>query len=305
MKVLVTGGAGFIGSHLVERLLDEGYEVNVLDNLSSGDIENLDNCIDRSDFRFIEGDLRDKEEVREAVKGVDAVFHEAAITSVPFSVENPELTEEVNVQGTVNLLEECEEQGIEKFIFASTCAVYGDPDSLPLDEEVSPDPTSPYAESKLSAEEKILDRIGLNPVVFRYFNVYGPRQGGGSYAGVIPKFLNRLEEGKSPIIFGDGEQTRDFIFVEDVVRANIEALETEGVKGEIFNLGSGESISINELCDTLLEVTGNEDMEPDFESSREGDIKHSRSDISKIEEKLGFEPEFSLKEGFSKFVEKY
>ncbi len=305
MKVLVTGGAGFIGSHLAERLLDEGYEVNVLDNLSSGDIENLDNCIDRSDFRFIEGDLRNKEDVREALKDVDAVFHEAAITSVPFSVENPELTEEVNVKGTVNLLEECEEHGVEKFVFASTCAVYGDPDYLPLDEEASPDPTSPYAESKLLAEEKILDRTGLNPVIFRYFNVYGLRQGGGSYAGVIPKFLDRLAEGKAPIIFGDGEQTRDFVYVGDVVRANIEALESEDVVGEIFNLGSGKSVSINELCDILLEVTGNEDVEPDFESSREGDIKHSSSDISKINEKLDFEPEFSLREGLSKLVEKY
>jgi len=305
LKVLVTGGAGFIGSHLVERLLDEGHEVNVLDNLRSGDMENLNNCVDNPAFHFIEGDLRNEDEVREAVEGMDAVFHEAAITSVPFSVENPELTEEVNFHGTVNLLEKCEECEVEKFVFASTCAVYGDPDTLPIDEETSPAPTSPYAESKLSAEKEILERESLSPVVFRYFNVYGPRQGDGAYAGVISKFLNRLVEGKPPIIFGDGKQTRDFIFVEDVVRANIRALEVEAAEGEILNLGNGKSVSINELCDILLEVTDNDDVGPDFRPPREGDIEHSRADVSKVEERLDFRPEFSLKEGLSKLSEKY
>lgn len=302
MKVLVTGGAGFIGSHLVESLLERDCSVRVLDNLHSGELENLGEYDENPSLRFIKGDVRDVEDVEKAVEGVDAVFHEAAITSVPVSVENPVLTREVNVEGTVNLLNKCEEFGVSKFVFASSCAVYGDAEQLPIDEKTPLKPSSPYAESKLSGERKILERDELDTVVLRYFNVYGPRQGGGRYAGVIVKFLNRLKEDKPPIIFGDGEQTRDFVYIKDIVRANLLALESKEANGEIFNIGSGEAISINKLCETLLKITGKEEIKPKHEPPREGDIKHSKANISKVSEKLGYSPKFSLEEGLERLV---
>ncbi len=305
MKVLVTGGAGFIGSHIVDTVLSNGHSVKVLDNLYSGNFENIERHEDDSSFRFIEGDIRNEDDVEEALTEVDAVFHEAAITSVPVSVENPELTREVNVGGTANLLEESLAGDVDRFVFASSCAVYGEPEDLPLTESSPVDPESPYAESKLDAEKECREysENGLETVILRYFNVYGPGQSGGRYAGVISKFLERLAEEKAPIIYGDGKQTRDFVYVDDVVKANLLSLETEGLCGHVFNVGTGSSISVNELCEVLLELTGNEDIDPVYEDERAGDVRHSESDIGKIKEKMGYTPEISLRKGLKKIVE--
>ncbi len=303
LKVLVTGGAGFIGSHIVESWLSEDHSVRVLDNLESGSLENLDEFRKEASFRFIEGDIRKEKDVVEAVEGVDAVFHEAAVTSVPVSVKNPDMTRDVNVGGTVNLLVKCEEFGVDKFVFASSCAVYGEAENLPIDEETQLEPNSPYARSKLLGEEHVLERESLDSVVLRYFNVYGPRQSGGRYAGVIVKFIDRLREGVSPIIYGDGEQTRDFIYVKDIVRANLLALRREEANGEVFNVGGGVEISINELCRKLLKIMNNSEIEPEYEPPREGDIKHSKADITKISEKLGYSLEVSLEEGLRELLD--
>ncbi len=305
MKTLVTGAAGFIGSHLVDGLLDKGYDVRVLDNLYSGDMDNLSQHENNSSFEFIKGDIREIETVIDAIEDVDTIFHEAAITSVPASIKNPKLTNQVNVDGTKNLLETARDKEVENFIFASSCAVYGDPETIPLTEESRIDPNSPYAESKLLAEKecKKYSKKGLETVIFRYFNVYGPRQGGGKYSGVISKFLKRIENDEPPIIFGDGEQTRDFVHVKDVVKANILALEAENISGEVFNIGTGNAVSVNELCRTIMDMAGEKSEEPVYEEARDGDIRHSRADIGKAIEKIGYSPEITLKEGLKTIIE--
>lgn len=279
--------------------------MKVLDNLYSGDYEKLKNYEDNPSFQFIEADVREKNEVENALVEIDAVLHEAAITSVPESVKNPELTREVNIKGTENLLEKSLEKGVERFVFASSCAVYGDPEELPIGEESSVDPESPYAESKLVGEKKCKEysQQGLETVILRYFNVYGPGQSGGRYAGVISKFLDRLEERKPPIIYGDGNQTRDFVHVSDVVEANLLSLNTEAISGQVFNIGTGKSVSINKLCDTLLELTGNDDINPVYGDERTGDILHSRADIEKARKNLDYSPEIGLKEGLKTIIE--
>lgn len=306
MKILVTGGAGFIGSHLVDKLLEDGHNVKVLDNLHTGDIENVKRHNDSSSFQFLEGDVRNRKVIREAVQGVQAVFHEAAITSVPASVENPDLTREVNLEGTENLLDESLSEGVEKFIFASTCAIYGEAEKLPISENSKTKPDSPYAESKLKAENKvknIQEKNGLDTVIFRYFNVYGPRQKGGRYAGVINKFLERLTNNQPPIIYGDGEQTRDFIYIKDIVKANMLGLEKKEISGEEFNVGTGKAVTINRLCNILLDLMGKTELEPVYRETRPGDIRHSMADLSKVSKDLGFRPEFSLEEGLRLLIQ--
>lgn len=305
MKILITGGAGFIGSNLTENLISIGEEIRILDNLYSGSLDNIEDFRGNASLEFLEGDLRNVEDVRRAVKGVDAVFHEGAITSVPESVEKPQLTEEVNVGGTENLLEISSSENVERLVFASTCAVYGEVSDLPIGEDTELSPDSPYAESKLKAEKKCKrynEKGDLETVILRYFNVYGPRQGGSEYAGVITKFAERLEEGKSPIIYGDGEQSRDFVHVDDVVRANLLALEGEGITGDAFNVGSGKSTSINELCRVMSDVFGREELEPKYRDERPGDIRHSESDLSKVRNSLGFSPRISLRMGIRKYM---
>lgn len=306
LKVLVTGGAGFIGSHLVDELLSRRYEVRVIDNLYSGNIQNVERHDGNPSFEFTEGDIRDQDFVEEALRGVDGVFHEAAITSVPVSVEKPDLTEEVNVDGTKNLLEGSLSEGVNRFVFASSCAIYGAPEDLPLKEDSRAAPASPYAESKFSAENKCREyrgKNGLEPMILRYFNVYGPGQSGGRYAGVISKFLERLEKDEPPIIYGDGDQTRDFVFVEDVVKANILALEGNGTPGRPYNIGSGRAISINELCEKMMNVVGKPQIEPEYEEARKGDIRHSKADLKRAVEELNYRPSVSLKQGLQKLFE--
>jgi dTDP-glucose 4,6-dehydratase len=307
-EILVTGGAGFIGSHIVDRLLDEGVQVRIVDDLSTGEKKNLIQHENKQKFHFIEGDIRNYDLVKKVVKGVDAVFHEAALVSVTSSVENPLLANEINVTGTVNLLKACVDAHIERFVFASSCAIYGDSETLPNHENLMPMPLSPYAVSKLAAENYVKvfhDIYDLETVILRYFNVYGPRQKYGPYSGVISTFVNRFLENKPPIIYGDGEQTRDFVNVNDVVEANMLALSEQMAVGEVFNISRGEAISINTLAESLQRILGKANLEPVYAEARPGDIRKSYADISKARRNLGYKPSVKLDEGLNELVKWY
>lgn len=307
MRVLVTGGAGFIGSHLVDALVARGDTVTVLDNLSNGSMDNLKNHTNNPGFQFIQGDIRDAKAIENAVAGVDAIIHEAAMISVPLSIEDPELAHSVNSEGTQALLKASLERGVKRFVYASSCAVYGEQAKLPISEDTSPNPLSPYARSKLVAEQScrtFYELEGLKTVCLRYFNVYGARQT-GEYAGVMTKFMERLRTNRGPVIYGDGEQTRDFIYVGDVVDATLLALEREGVAGKTLNVGTGKATSINELCGIFLRLTGKTELEPTYEAPRSGDIRHSQADIANIKKLLGYEPKVSLEQGVEKLLRSF
>lgn len=296
--MLVTGGAGFIGSHIVDALLEGGAEATVLDNLYSGSKENFKAHLKNPKFAFIEGDIRNKSTVIKAMKDVDAVVHEAAIISVPFSLKNPDLTYSVNVEGTTNVLQLALDEGVERFVLASSCALYGDQKKLPISEDAPLEPLSPYASSKLAAEQSCLKfcRKGLETVVLRYFNVYGPRQSGGDYAGVMVKFKERVLQDKNPVIYGDGGQTRDFINVRDVARATELALEKKAA-GEVLNIGTGKAISIKELCELFIKASGRIGLEPAYEPAKSGEVRHSQADTRKARKILAFEPSVAIEDG--------
>ena len=301
MKVLVTGGAGFIGSHVVDRLVGEGYSVRVLDDLSSGKLANIESHLSSGAVEFVRGDIRDLEIVKSSLSGVGGVIHLAAQISVPLSVEDPDFTFDVNLFGTLNLLRCSAQLGVKKFVFASSCAVYGDTKVLPINEDVVVNPISPYADSKLLGERYCLgfnDRQLLKSVVLRFLNVYGPRQGMNDYSGVITKFMDRVEKKEPLVVYGDGLQTRDFVYVGDVAKAVLAAISVDGVDGEVFNVGSGKPTSVNELAKTILELAGL-DLEICYESCRVGDIKESYADISKAQKFLRFESVVSLRDGLS------
>jgi UDP-glucose 4-epimerase len=301
----VTGGAGFIGSHLVDRLISKGFDVVVLDDFSSGSRKNIGLHIGKSNFRLIKGDIRNNTVAREALKNVDAVFHFAAIINVDFSVKNPLHVNETNVTGTLNLLEGCLKSKVKQFVYASSCAVYGEPEYLPIDEAHPTKPLSPYGVTKLAAEHycQVFCRIhGLKTAILRYFNVYGPRQSKGPYSGVISNFIEQLKLEKIPLIFGDGTQTRDFVYVNDVVDATLSVLSHEDSKGDVINIGSGKETSINELCDALQEMFDMRNIKPKHCLPRAGDIKRSYADLTKAEKLLGYKPKFSLKNGLRKLL---
>jgi UDP-glucose 4-epimerase len=304
VKVLVTGGAGFIGSHLVDRLVDCGYLVRVLDNLSTGRLDNIRGHLSSGRVEFIEGDVRDASIVEQCVKDVDMAFHLAAITSVPYSVENPGITFDVNVRGTMNLLRFCSKVGVSKFVFVSSCAVYGEPIFLPVTEEHPTNPISPYAESELAAEKFCLGfhaRRLLPAVILRLFNVYGLRQGANEYCGVITRFIDRSNRKLPLVVYGDGGKSRDFVNVQDVVEAIVRSIISRNAEGEVFNIGYGEPTSINELANVVLEAT-KAGFEVAYESAREGDIKHSYASISKASRLLGYKPEVDLGHGLRKLL---
>lgn len=306
-EILVTGGAGFIGSHLVDRLLNEGFRVRVVDNLSTGEKENLAQHHSKKSFQFIEGDIRDFDLVKKIVKGVDAVLHEAALVSVTRSVENPLLSNEVNVTGTVNLLKACVDAHVKRFVFASSCSVYGDTETLPNHENLMLMPLSPYAADKVAAENYVKvfhDVYGLETTRLRYFNVYGPRQKHGPYSGVISIFINRLLENKPLIIYGDGEQTRDFVNVKDVVEANMLALSKRNAVGEVFNISTGEATTINTLAKTIQKILG-KTAEPVYDEPRPGDIRHSYADISKARKSMEYKPKVQLENGLKELIKWY
>jgi UDP-glucose 4-epimerase len=299
LQVLVTGGAGFIGSHLVDRLVNCGYRVKVLDNLSTGRLDNIRDHLVTGRVEFVEGDVRDTSIVEHCVKDIDMAFHLAAITSVPFSMKNPDVTFDVNVRGTMNLLRFCSKVGVRKFVFVSSCAVYGEPKFLPVTEKHPTNPISPYAESKLAAEKFCLgfhERQLLPAVILRLFNVYGLRQGTSEYCGVITRFIDRSKHKLPLVVYGDGGQSRDFVCVCDVVEAIVRSVERKKAEGEIFNVGFGKPVSINELAKTFLEVA-ELDLGISNEAARAGDVNRSFADISKAEAFLGYNPKVGLREG--------
>ncbi len=299
---LVTGGAGFIGSHLVHRLLADGHRVRVFDNFSGGSRERL--AAIRGDIDLVEGDLRDEAAVARAVRDVEVIFHEAAEPSVPRSVADPATTYAVNVSGTLNLLQAAAAAGCRRLVFASTCAVYGDAPP-PTAETSPPRPFSPYASSKLAGEDlnAVFTHLhGLETVTLRYFNVYGPGQDPASaYAAAIPRFAAVLAAGEPLTIFGDGEQTRDFVSVHDIVAANLLAATTAGASGETINVGSGRATSILEVIALLQRVLGT-NLPVRHEPPRAGDIRHSLADIGRAREVLGFEPAVPFADGLERLV---
>jgi len=307
-EILVTGGAGFIGSHIVDRLLQEGVTVRVLDNLSTGEKKNLAQHQNNKSLKFIEGDIRNFDLIKKAVKGADAVIHEAALVSVTRSVQDPLLSTEINVTGTLNLLKACVEAHVKRFVFASSCAVYGDTKTLPNHEKLAPRPLSPYAADKLAVENyaKVFHELyGLETICLRYFNVYGPRQKYGPYSGVISIFINCLLKNEAPIIYGDGKQTRDFINIKDVVEANMLALTKQNAAGEIFNISTGKTTTLNSLALTIQKIMEKTDIKPVHAEPRSGDIKHSYGDITKARKNLGYEPKVQLEKGLSDLIKWY
>jgi len=299
-SALVTGAAGFIGSHLVDGLLDRGYRVTGLDNFTTGSTENLENARENDQFTLIEGDVRDKEIVDAAMADVDAVFHLAAYTSVPGSFERPEYVSAVNCTGTATVLSAAVKLDVESVVLASSAAVYGSDVPVPVDESTAPNPESPYASSKLYTEQlgqQFVSEFGIDIISLRFFNVYGPRQNPeGEYAAVVPKFIELMNRGKQPMIFGDGKQTRDFIFIEDVVRANVAAAENDG--SGVFNVGRGESESLMKLIERLNNVLGTE-HKPVYDDPRPGDIRHSEADMAKMIDRFGFRSRTEFDEGLS------
>lgn len=300
---LVTGGAGFIGSHIVRALIDRGDSVRVYDNFSTGKRENLSG-LDGS-VEILEGDLRDRSRVFEATRGADYVFHQAAFVSVPQSMQEPEVCFDINVKGTLNVLEAAREASVKQVVLASSAAVYGESQDLPLKEDSALGALSPYAASKQVNEvyAGLYTRgYGLPVVALRYFNVYGPRQSPESdYAAAIPIFSRRLLDAKAPTIFGDGHQRRDFIYVADVARANLLAAENGQAEGKVFNICTGEEISILDLVETLSNIIPDSPA-PEYGPPRPGDIYRSLGDPSRAEQVLGFQPEFSLHEGLLRTV---
>jgi|AntDeeMetageno50_2_1112565.scaffolds.fasta_scaffold00853_6 nucleoside-diphosphate-sugar epimerase len=296
-SALVTGAAGFIGSHLVDTLLKEGWNVTGLDNCSTGTQSNLSNA--GEPFELIEGDLRNETALETAIEGVDVVFHHAAAISVPESVEHPARTTDVNCTGTAKLLEAARNEGVDRVILASSAAVYGSDVEIPVSEAAPTVPESPYALSKRYTEQLALqyaEQYELDAVALRYFNVFGPRQDPeGEYAAVIPQFIQLMADGQRPVIYGDGEQSRDFVHVDDVVAANIAAA-TAGCDGEIFNVAGGSRITINELVEIINGVLGT-DLQPTYDDPRPGDVRHSQASISKAESMLGYSPAVGLEAG--------
>lgn len=301
MKALVTGGGGFIGSHIVMRLLDGGHEVRVIDDFSTGRKENLAGAAGRIDLR--EGDLRDPDAVRGAVEGVDWVFHEAALPSVARSVEDPLSTNAVNVQGTLQLLLAARDAGVRRVVYAASSSAYGDTPTLPKIETMPPSPLSPYALQKYAGEQYcvMFSRLyGLETVALRYFNVFGPRQDpAGFYSAVIPRFIVQLARGEKPTVFGDGEQSRDFTYIDNVVDANLLAAERSEAVGEVINVACGERITLNRLLAELCDILG-VDIPAEHGPPRAGDVRHSLADISKAHRLLGYEPGIALREGLER-----
>jgi len=306
-SVLVTGGAGFIGSHLVPRLLELGHSVTVLDNLSTGKLESLDDVLDHPKFVFQRGDIRDKTIPNEVFDKIDSVIHLAALIDTSASVADPIQNHEVNVNGTFNMLHAAIKHNVKKFVFASSTAVYGDAKTLPLQENIALHPISPYAASKVAGEaycSAFASCFGLETIVLRFFNIYCLRSENNPYSGVITKFLQKIIKGEVLTIDGDGEQTRDFIHVSDIIKAVILTLEHEGLKGEVFNVCTGVPTSINQLATTLKTVTG-KNPNVKYGPARLGDIRSSYGDLAKAKENLGFRASVDLTEGLQMLFEEF
>jgi UDP-glucose 4-epimerase len=298
VRVLVTGGGGFIGSNLVDELLDRGHEVRVLDNFSTGQRSNLEHVL--GDIELVEGDLRSYERVHHAVRDCEAVLHQGALPSVPRSVQDPITSNEINVGGTLNVLLNARDQGVRRVVFASSSSAYGDAEGFPRAETLPTTPLAPYAVSKLAAEQYcrvFYEVYGLETVSLRYFNVFGPRQDPFSqYSAVIPKFINLMQKGERPLVHGDGEQSRDFTYIANVVDLNLRAMDTPGAAGLTFNGAVGQSYSLNDLVKAINEMLGT-DIEPEYGPPRPGDVDRSLADISRARKVLGYEPRVDFAAG--------
>jgi UDP-glucose 4-epimerase len=298
MRVLVTGGGGFIGSNLVRALVERGDDVRVLDNFSTGNRANLADLAD--DVEVAEGELRSYERVHAATRGIEVVFHQGALPSVPRSVQDPLTTSAVNVEGTLNVLLASRDEGVRRVVFASSSSVYGNSDELPRVETQHLDPISPYGVSKLAAERYCVSFARVYPietVALRYFNVFGPHQDPTSqYAAVVPRFVTAIAEERPVDVYGDGRQQRDFTFVSNIVEANLLAAEAEGVSGRVVNVATGRGTSVNELADTVAAVLGKE-VEREFHPQRAGDVRDSWADVDRARELLGWQPRIDLEEG--------
>lgn len=306
-NILVTGAAGFIGSNLTYELLKLGANVIGIDNLFNGRIENLEDILENKSFKFIKGDIRDFNFLLDVLKDIDIVYHEAAFTSVPQSILMPESCNDINVNGTLNILNAARKKDVEKIIYASSSSVYGDTPSLPKKEDLPRIPISPYGVSKMASEaymQAFHQVYGMNTVSLRYFNVFGPRQKDSPYSGVIAIWLRRIIDNKEIIIFGDGEQSRDFTYVKDVVQANLLAAEHD-ISGEIINLGAGSPIKLTDLAHLMLKLTNKENLKITYSDPRSGDIVHSFADISKAEHLMKFQPKYSQEEGLREYFNWY
>jgi nucleoside-diphosphate-sugar epimerase len=305
-NVLVTGGAGFIGSNLTEALLQRRHFVRVLDDFSTGKKENLIFDEAYPSLEIIEGDIRDFSTCQKVVNRIEYVFHQAALPSVQRSVEDPETSNAVNVGGTLNILIAARDEGVKRVVYASSSSIYGDTPTLPKHEEMPPNPLSPYALQKYIGEQycKLFYQLyGLETISLRYFNIFGPKQDPNSiYSAVIPRFIDALLHRRSPIIFGDGEQSRDFTYIENVVQANLLAISAKHLHGEIINIACGKRISLNQLLNILKEIVGSK-LSPVYEETRKGDVKHSLADIRKGKEILNYEPKVGVEVGLKKTVE--
>lgn len=303
---VVTGGAGFIGSHIVEALTARGDRVIVLDDLSTGRLDNLRGVAGHVELREI--DLAEAGGLGTHLAGVDTVFHQAAIPSVPFSLEHPVRSHRANVDATLRLLLACRETGVRRVVYASSCALYGDAPALPKREDMTASPLSPYGAQKYFSElymQVFWRSWGLETVSLRYFNVFGPRQDAGSpYSGVIARFIPAVLTGERPVIYGDGQQSRDFVYVANVVEANLLASRVEGIGGEVFNIAPGRGTSVSETLDEILDITGAR-IAPVHEPARAGDILHSRADAALARERLGWSPTVSFREGLRRTIDWY
>ena len=303
--VLVTGGAGFIGSHIAAGLISAGAKVRILDDLSTGYRENIEAI--GGQVEFVQASLADEEAVRRALDNVELVFHEAAIPSVPRSVEDPRQTHIACVDGVFNLLNAARQQNVRRVVYAASSSAYGDQPRLPKSEEMLPDPLSPYAVAKLVGEYycQVFTRVyGLESISLRYFNVFGPRQDPSSqYSGVVSKFISSLLTNQRPVIYGDGEQSRDFSYVDNVVHANLQAAQTSKGIGTVINIANGQRITLNQLFAELKDLTGKNDVEPEYKEVRKGDVRHSLADVTRAKEFLDYQPKVGLREGLQRTIE--
>jgi len=305
-KALVTGGAGFIGSHLVDALISEGCEVGVIDDFSSGSLTNIEHLIEH--ITFYQGDIRDQELLMQAAADCDIIFHQAAVVSVTQTVVNPVESATINAMGTLFVLEAARKNNVKRVVIAGSCAVYGDDPELPKHENMNPEPQSPYAVQKLTGELNARlyhDLYKLETVCLRYFNVYGPRQDPSSpYSGVMSIFMTKAAADSTPVIYGDGNQYRDFVYVKDVVRANLFAANAHKAGGKTYNIGTGKAVRINELWEMISKLSGKK-IKPEYEPSRPGESRESLADIDCAKEALGFEPEYSFENGLKETFEYY
>ncbi len=307
-RALVAGGAGFIGSHIVDKLLKTGADVTVLDNFYTGQLSNIAQHKHNKNFHLVKGDVRNLKTAKNATRNVDVVFNHAAVVSVRRSVENPLLASDVNINGALNLLQTSLDNGVKRFIQASSASVYGNVNNLPVDETMCTNPISPYAVSELAAENyaKVYHQVyGIETVCLRYFNVYGPRQTYSAYSGVTTIFASQLLKNQRPTIFGDGEQTRDFVYVDDVVSANMLALTKKNPVGDVFNIATGKETSVNKLVGTLQTLMHKTRLKPILKKPKPGEIRRSYASIEKARKILSYEPMFTVEKGLSELVKWY